>query len=267
MQEIGLQSGLQTNESGYLPGSQPGLSGNLPGLSGNLPGFDPGMEQSKRSLVPWLFVVVPVLALFYLLPKQLQAIHSDVNFGIRSLLATTDAKNIDVAVDGRDVELSGKISPKFDRDFFVQSLQSLQQINSVSDDLQEHDPRQEARRLRADFQVAVRGINTGSIRFEPNSASFSSSSDAALDELFRLLKQHPERRIKVAGHTDTSGPRQANLTLSRQRASAVTDYLGERGIPREQLLSQGYGSSQPIASNDTEIGRSKNRRIEIIVMN
>ncbi len=243
MQHIGLQSGLQTIAHG----------------SGNGPG--------KRSLIPWLFVIVPVVALAYLLPQQLRAINDDVNFGVSSLLATTDAKNIQVAVDGRDVSLSGKISPKFDRDFFVQSLQSLEQISSVTDDLEEHDPREEARRLRNEFQSAVRSVDTSSIRFEPNSASFSAGSEAALNDLTQLMLKHPERRIKVAGHTDTSGRREVNLELSRQRASAVTDYLRARGIPRQQLLSQGYGSSQPIASNDTDIGRAKNRRIEIIVMN
>ena len=229
--------------------------------------YGTGNGPDKLSLLPWLFVIVPVAALIFLLPKQLRAINDDVNFGVRSLLATTDAKNIEVSVDGRDVSLGGKISPKFDRDFFVQSLQSLEQISSVTDNLEEHDPRQEARRLRTEFQSAVRSVDTSSIRFEPSSASFSAGSETALNDLLQLLQKHPERRIKVAGHTDTSGRRQVNLELSRQRASAVTDYLSARGIPRQQLLSQGYGSSQPIASNDTEIGRSKNRRIEIIVMN
>lgn len=229
--------------------------------------YGSGNGPDKSSLIPWLFFIVPVAAMVFLLPKQLRAINDDVNFGVRSLLATTDAKNIDVSIDGRDVSLGGKISPKFDRDFFVQSLQSLEQISTVSDNLEEHDPRQEAKRLRAEFQGAVRSVDTSSIRFEPSSSSFSAGSENALNDLLQLLQKHPERRIKVAGHTDTSGRRQVNLELSRQRASAVTDYLSARGIPRQQLLSQGYGSSQPIASNDTEIGRSKNRRIEIIVMN
>lgn len=222
---------------------------------------------SKPGIVPWLLLLLPVLALAYFIPKQLSFIYDDVNFGVRSLLATNDEKTINVGIDGRDVTLKGKVSPKFKRDWFVQSVNQLEQVRVVSDELEEHDPREESRRLRLAFQGAVRGVDISSIRFEPNSASFSSGSDVALGQLVSLLRKHPDRRIKVAGHTDTSGRRQVNLELSRQRATAVTDYLAAQGIPKQQLLAQGYGSSQPIASNDTEIGRARNRRIEIIVMN
>lgn len=239
MQEIGLQSGLQASAHG------------------------PG----KLGIVPWILAAASIAALFYFLPRQLEFIHQDVSFGVRSLLANTDAKAINVDIDGRDVSLSGKVTPKFERDWFVQQVGTLEQVRVVSDNLEEHDPREEARRSRVEFQGAIRQIDTASIRFEPSSADFSSGSDAALRQLADLLKTHPERRIKVAGHTDSSGRRQVNLELSRQRASAVTDYLAARGIPRQQLLAQGYGSSQPIASNESEIGRAKNRRIELIVMN
>jgi len=239
MQQIGLQSGLQATAHG----------------------------SRKPGIIPWLLVLACIAALAYLLPRQLEAIHQDVDFGVRSLLANTDAKSIAVDIDGRDVTLHGNVSPKFERDWFVQQVGTLEQVRVVADDMQEHDPREEARRARLEFQNAIRQIDTSSIRFEPSSAAFSSGSDVALGQLVALLKKYPQRRIKVAGHTDTSGRRQVNLELSRQRAAAVTDYLAARGIPRQQLLAQGYGSSQPLASNDTEVGRARNRRIELIVMN
>jgi len=102
------------------------------------------------------------------------------------------------------------------------------------------------------------------IRFKPSTRL---RSEQALEQLVDLLNKNPQRRIKVAGHTDASGRKQINLELSRKRATAVTSYLIDRGVSRQQLFAQGYGSSQPIASNESDEGRARNRRIELIVMN
>ncbi len=222
---------------------------------------------SKPGPIPWVIAALTLLCLAFTVPRQLSAIQNDVQFGVRSILATSGTSQIDVAIDGRDLTLKGKIDPKFERDWFVESLGGLKQVRAVTDELEEYSPRAEARQLRVVFREAVQQINTASIAFEPSSADFSSGSQLALEDLASLLKTHPERRIKIAGHTDASGNKQKNLELSRDRARAVTGYLISQGIPREQLLAQGYGSSQPIASNDTEDGRARNRRIEVIVMN
>jgi len=228
---------------------------------------DERRNSSKPGPIPWVIGFLSLVTLGWFVPKQLSAINQDVDFGVRSLLATSDAKHIDVEIDGRDVTFTGKVTPRFERDWFIQSVAELDQIRVVHDDLSEHDPRQEARRLRVDFQNLIRAIDTSSINFEPDSAEFSSGSEQALQQLVNLLEKHPERRVKVAGHTDASGSRESNLELSRKRATAITSYLENRGIPRKQLLASGYGSSQPIASNETEDGRARNRRIDLIVMN
>ncbi len=223
--------------------------------------------SSKPGPIPWVIAALTLLCLSFTIPNQLAAIQNDVQFGVRSILATSGTSQIDVAIDGRDLTLNGAIDPKFERDWFVESLAELRQVRVVTDELEEYSPRAEAREMRVKFREAVQKINTASILFEPSSADFSSGSQLALDELTSLLKAHPERRVKIAGHTDTSGNKQKNLELSRDRARAVSGYLISRGIPREQLLAQGYGSSQPIATNETEQGRTRNRRIEVIVMN
>ena len=70
-------------------------------------------------------------------------------------------------------------------------------------------------------------------------------------------------KIEIGGHTDNVGDDNANLILSKQRADAVRDYLVENGISADLLETKGYGESKPIASNKTEEGRRKNRRVEI----
>lgn len=228
---------------------------------------DERQGSSKPGPIPWVIGLLSLITLGWFIPKQLSAINQDVDFGVRSLLATSDAKHIDVEIDGRDVTFSGKVTPRFERDWFMQSVAELSQIRVVRDDLSEHDPREEARRLRTDFQNLIRAIDTSTISFEPDSAEFSPGSEKALLQLVSLLQKHPQRRVKVAGHTDASGSRENNLELSRERATAITNYLEDRGIARKQLLASGYGSSQPIASNETEDGRARNRRIDLIVMN
>ena len=86
-----------------------------------------------------------------------------------------------------------------------------------------------------------------------------------LDEIAALLKSRPEVSLRIEGHTDNTGPDQLNLTLSQDRANAVRDYLIQRGIAGSRLEARGYGSSRPVASNDTPEGRRENRRVEFIV--
>jgi outer membrane protein OmpA-like peptidoglycan-associated protein len=87
-----------------------------------------------------------------------------------------------------------------------------------------------------------------------------------LDRLATLLKNNPEKKIEIGGHTDNVGSDEANLTLSNNRAQSVVDYLVKKGIAVNRLTAKGYGESVPIATNDTDAGRSKNRRTEFSVI-
>jgi outer membrane protein OmpA-like peptidoglycan-associated protein len=82
-----------------------------------------------------------------------------------------------------------------------------------------------------------------------------------------MIKAHPDKRILVAGYTDNVGDSDSNLKLSTARAEAVREWLIEAsGITATQFAIQGYGDTRPIASNDTEAGRAKNRRVEITLV-
>jgi OmpA-OmpF porin, OOP family len=101
------------------------------------------------------------------------------------------------------------------------------------------------------------------ILFATKSDSLTANSYLALDELVALLKRHPEMHLTVEGHTDNVGTAEHNLILSEKRANRVKSYLIEKGIPERRLSAEGFGMDQPIASNETEKGRARNRRVEL----
>ncbi|MDI6840484.1 MAG: OmpA family protein [bacterium] len=109
-------------------------------------------------------------------------------------------------------------------------------------------------------------IILGGITFEFNKANIKPTSYKMLDEAVELLKKHPNIKIEIAGHTSSEGSDTYNLKLSQLRAEAVKEYLVTHGISVDRLQARGYGETQPIASNRTEKGRAKNRRIEFRIL-
>ena len=90
---------------------------------------------------------------------------------------------------------------------------------------------------------------------------------ALLTKVQEIIKMYPDRQLVIEGHTDLTGDPQANVTLSEKRAYAVLQYLRESMmLPADKVRAIGYGADRPVASNKTEDGRAKNRRIDIIVM-
>ncbi|TEA79360.1 OmpA family protein [Allopusillimonas ginsengisoli] len=84
-----------------------------------------------------------------------------------------------------------------------------------------------------------------------------------LDSVARALVQHPELRAKSIGYTDSTGSASVNQTLSVNRATAVTNYLGQQGVPATKLMAEGRGPSSPVGDNATAEGRAMNRRVEL----
>jgi outer membrane protein OmpA-like peptidoglycan-associated protein len=99
------------------------------------------------------------------------------------------------------------------------------------------------------------------LRFATDSAELAGESDAVLAAVKRVLDEHSDVRIRIEGHTDATGDEAYNDDLSTRRAAAVQAWLLAKGIDASRLESAGYGSKQPIDSNETEAGRAKNRRV------
>jgi OmpA-OmpF porin, OOP family len=108
-------------------------------------------------------------------------------------------------------------------------------------------------------------LGKGTIRFESGRATLDPDSAALLDRVVEIALRCPTTNIDVVGHTDADGESAANQTLSEKRAQAVVDYLTKAGLPASRFTAIGYGSTQPVAANDTDEGKAKNRRIEFVV--
>lgn len=105
----------------------------------------------------------------------------------------------------------------------------------------------------------------GNVYFDTGQATIDEVSAGIIDRLAAVGLRCPDSNIEVSGHTDSTGSDEINNDLSRRRAQAVTDRLLAAGLDASRVAAAGYGSTQPVAPNDTEEGRARNRRIEFRV--
>jgi len=123
----------------------------------------------------------------------------------------------------------------------------------------------------AEVERVGEGIN---VTFDENSGVYfanekyniNAKSEETLNKLAGIFKEYPDTNILVEGHTDNTGSDSYNLTLSKNRAQAVTNYLTDRGISASRFDTKWYGEAQPKYDNSTAEGRSKNRRVEIAIV-
>jgi outer membrane protein OmpA-like peptidoglycan-associated protein len=105
------------------------------------------------------------------------------------------------------------------------------------------------------------------INFEADRSVIRNDSFALLDEIVLVINAHTELvKIRIEGHTDSTGDPKANLALSKHRASVVRAYLVEHGVDARRLIAEGFGAENPIASNDDDDGRAQNRRVVFTVL-
>ncbi|MGD8858925.1 MAG: OmpA family protein [Myxococcales bacterium] len=104
------------------------------------------------------------------------------------------------------------------------------------------------------------------ILFEFNKSEIREESHGLLDEIVGVLQDNPQiKKVSIEGHTDSDGSEKYNKELSEGRAAAVKKYLVDHGVAAERLSSKGLGESKPIASNETDAGKEKNRRVEFLI--
>ena len=125
---------------------------------------------------------------------------------------------------------------------------------------------------REGAQVDVNGceireeIRLPGVNFESNSDRLLPGANSILNQAAATLRMNPEIRVEVAGHTDSDGTAEYNLSLSSRRAEAVMNHLIAQGIGSDRLTSRGYGESEPIADNSTSAGKAENRRVVLRVI-
>jgi outer membrane protein OmpA-like peptidoglycan-associated protein len=162
-------------------------------------------------------------------------------------------------------------------------LSEAQGAGSLTDSQSMNSPEDLARALFAEPAAPVRTRGVGPVQspssmalpkpvvtlnvlFAPNSATVPPASYAEVDKLGTVLSwpQYQDYRIQLEGHTDSQGNERKNQQLSEKRVQSIKQYLTQRfQIAPERIQAVGYGSSKPIASNDTPEGRNQNRRVEV----
>ncbi len=113
--------------------------------------------------------------------------------------------------------------------------------------------------------VDARGCWTYKARvlFDFDSTEIKPEAYPMLDEAAKIMKENPDLKVEIDGHTDNVGPAAYNMKLSEKRAQAVRQYFIDHGVPASQLTAKGFGLTQPVADNSTKEGRAQNRRVEL----
>ena len=119
---------------------------------------------------------------------------------------------------------------------------------------------------RVDQGIVVTFEDGSGVYFATNKYNINEPSQSTLKKLVSIFKENPDTKILVVGHTDSSGDAGYNMTLSKNRANSVSSFLKQNGISSTRLITKWYGEVQPIADNTTEAGRSKNRRVNIVIL-
>ena len=163
-----------------------------------------------------------------------------------------------LTVRGTQVDLSGKMSNQNDIQPTTSKFQSLVvppfRLNAQLSVNQ------------AEQEIIDAALRNRIIEFESGSAILAASGVQILDEMAVALNRVGGKKVRIIGHTDSSGNAEKNLSLSQQRANAVKDYLISKNIAAASLSTEGMGSNKPVADNATPEGRKKNRRIEFEVL-
>jgi outer membrane protein OmpA-like peptidoglycan-associated protein len=153
-----------------------------------------------------------------------------------------------------------------------QSEQARQQAEQARQQAENDKAQMRARMLQQLNQVlqtrdTARGliVNMPDVLFDTGKADLKSSARERLAKVAGILIAYPDIRVEIDGHTDSTGSLEFNERLSQQRAESVRSYLSSQGVNSSAITTQGFGPSQPIASNDTAAGRQQNRRVELVV--
>jgi outer membrane protein OmpA-like peptidoglycan-associated protein len=117
--------------------------------------------------------------------------------------------------------------------------------------------------IRQDARGTI--VSLADILFDFNKATLRRDVEFNLVKIATILNQFDEMNVLVEGHTDAIGSDDYNLALSKKRAQAVSDFLASQGVNAKRLTWEGYGKTRPVADNDTEEGRQKNRRVDLVI--
>lgn len=196
--------------------------------------------------------------------------------GERLTGATVEIKSVDskketgVVVDTTTGDYIAVVNMKKKEDIIVSVKKEGYAFNSQVISMKS-DTANSLKPIKVDFEVKPVEIGKtytlNNIYYATNSAELKNESRIVVEEFARFLQENPTIKIEIHGHTDNVGSDEDNMTLSKRRAFTVFDMLKFKGVNPDRLVKyEGHGKAMPVASNDTEEGRAKNRRTEFIIV-
>ncbi len=185
----------------------------------------------------------------------------------RAAMAQAQAQRERVLLDAREREAAlARQQAAMSQQQAAQSQQAAQMSAEQAQEAQQQarDAQQQLEALQAKQTDRGMILTLGNVLFDTNEDTLKPGADEIVSRLSQFLQKHPEVKVRIEGHTDSTGTDAYNESLSQRRADAVAMALEHRGIPSSQIQAVGRGKSAPVASNDTSAGRQQNRRVEII---
>ncbi len=248
-------------------------------------------------LIP-LFLGIIGLGLLYWYTKESKAgyIENDLSFKSNQLLEQQQIGGVVVEMDGRDAVLTGTVVSDSRSIEIEQTVAALPGIRVVDNQLEiaepepvvepatakiapepkpisepepeialapESEPEHEVQKEAV--EELLQTLDLSGITFLFASDEITQQGKLILDDVVKVLTEHPEFDVIIEGHTDSIGEDSVNLELSQLRAQSILNYLASTGVEATRLTATGFGESAPIADNDSKEGRALNRRIEFTI--
>lgn len=135
------------------------------------------------------------------------------------------------------------------------------QMDQRAKELQQNIPGARVERVGEGILVTF----ASGLLYDLNSDAVKPTAQANLTELARNFTKYRDTDLLVVGHTDSTGTAEYNMSLSQRRSAAAASYLVSQGVPRDRIRTEGRGKTEPVAANDSETGRSQNRRVEVAI--
>lgn len=174
------------------------------------------------------------------------------------------AKGYENAQESMDLSKIGK-SQQFSQSIY---LNPVEKVAQKPDPVKEESPKpkEETKATELITKVEDNKFRLNNFIFKEGDATFLPESTEQIDALLKMLKDDPQMKIRLEGHTDNVGDPIKNKQLSLERAYNVREYLINKGIAGSRIQFKGYGDTKPIADNKTEEGRKMNRRVEFVIL-
>jgi len=203
----------------------------------------------------------------YLSARAVQALECRVRTSANDRICLDAARHTADYANAREDALRATL--ELERSMSADLRKNLDQLREESQTRQE-SLRESLSQMEGKFASVrqdARGtiVSLADILFDFNKATLRRDVEFNLVKIATILNQFGEMNVLVEGHTDAIGTDEYNLALSQKRAQAVSDFLASQGVAAKRLSWEGYGKTRPVADNDTDAGRQKNRRVDLVI--